>query len=145
MYVGSKGKKVLVIGAGSIGSRRLATIAKFDFDICVISKTASETVENLLAAGRIEYLQREFVDSDITDDIFMVLACTDNREINKKIGQLAKAYNIYVSVADSKDEGNFFYPGISAFENMVIGVCGDGTDHVKTKNILHKIKELFEK
>lgn len=144
IYLDSVNEKVLVVGGGAIGSRRLKTIAKFDFDITLISPEYDASLEELISSERITYIDREFQDSDITKDLFMVLACTDKREINEQIGNISRDLDIFVSVADSRHEGNFIYPGVSTFENMVIGVCGDGTDHKKTKKILNQIKDIFE-
>lgn len=75
----------------------------------------------------------------------MVLSCTDDREVNRQIGLISKEENIWVSVADAKDECSFFFPGIGVNEKLTVGVSGDGTDHKAAARATRRIREILEK
>lgn len=138
LFVKSSGKKVLVIGSGTIATRRIITLAKFGFQINVIGTSPTDEVLLLEAEGRIDFEDRHFNEEDlnlIDKDIFMVVAATDNRSINKIVGEKAAKVGVFHSIADAKEECDFFFPAVREKDDVVIGVAGDGRDHKKTRKI----------
>ncbi len=136
MFISLQGKKALVVGAGKIASRRIGTLLKFGVDVIVVAKEIPEDNKH----SKINYINREFIEDDL-NDIFICVACTDNRQVNHHIGQLCKEKNIHHSICDSKEECSFFFPGVEIVDNVVVAVCGDGSNHHNTKKVLDKIRE----
>ncbi|MBQ9519613.1 MAG: NAD(P)-dependent oxidoreductase [Firmicutes bacterium] len=60
--------------------------------------------------------KREFCDSDIFGKS-LVLACTDNSELNAHITKLCKEKNIFVSRVDSAENSTFFFPALCGSED----------------------------
>ena len=81
---------------------------EFDFDVTVVSSSITEEIRDFADAGRLTYIEGRYRPSYI-DDQFMVIACTDDREVNRSIGFIAKEHGCLVSVCDSKEECNFFF------------------------------------
>ena len=94
LFIDIEGKNVLVVGGGNIGMRRAKILADFGANVTVIS----ETIKNI-NGNNIKYINRKFEDSDI-DNSFIVVAATNDRQVNHRIYQLCKNKNIFVSVAD---------------------------------------------
>ncbi len=138
-FIDIKDYNVLVVGAGKIAERRILTLLKFTENITVVAKDISEAITNI---QNIKIIKEEFTGKHLTD-VQICIACTDNREVNSKIATLCKERSIHHSIADAKDECSFFFPGVVTKENVVIAVCGDGTDHKKTKATLDRVKDIF--
>lgn len=142
MFVSSKGKKALVIGGGKIAARRISTLLNFEFEITVVAPSISEEIRQFADDGFITHIHREFVDEDLAGK-FLVVAATDKREVNKYIGKKAKELGAYVSVADVKEECNFYFPAVIIKDEVVVGVTGGGKSHKKVKDISNAIRKVL--
>ncbi len=129
-------KKVLIVGGGNIACRRLNTISKFCKNITLV---APKIIEKIKSFDEISIIHDEFQENYL-NDIDICLACTDNRQVNHQIFELCSKKNIAHSICDAKEECSFYFAGIEIHENVAIAVCGDGTDHKKTKNVLEKLR-----
>lgn len=143
VFIPSDGKKVIVFGGGKIASRRVRSLMEFDFDVTVVSSSITEEIKNFADTGRLTYLADRYNPSYISDQ-FMVLACTNDREVNRSIGFMAKEQGCLVSVCDSKEEGNFFFPAIAVNEEVTAGVVGSGYTHHITKRAAAEVRKIIE-
>jgi siroheme synthase (precorrin-2 oxidase/ferrochelatase) len=75
----------------------------------------------------------------------MVFACTNRRNINRKIYEYCKQRNIQVNTADRRQESDFYFPGLLEYEDVIIGVTGNGKNHKKVKTVMDKLREVFNK
>lgn len=140
LFIDIKDKNILVVGGGNIASRRVKTLIEFECNITVISTNFSQYLLELELSNKVKLINREFIETDL-NNIFLVTATTDNREVNQNIGRLARQRNIYVSVADAKEESNFYFPAIATFDNTIIAVGSNGTHHTLVSNLAKTIRE----
>ncbi len=136
MFFDISNKKVLVVGGGKIGSRRAGVLRDFGANVTLVDPNGSLT-------DGVNEVHREFLESDL-DGIFLCVTATNNREVNHKIGLLCKEKNIPVSVSDSREECDFFFPAVCVHENMVAGLVSDGLDHHKTARVAKEIRRVLE-
>ncbi|MDD7347236.1 MAG: NAD(P)-dependent oxidoreductase [Clostridiales bacterium] len=147
LFVDTRGKKVLVFGAGKIATRRIGTLLKFKFKVKVIGRTPTEELLDWAKAGLVDFKRREITKRDIdqiSEDLFLVVAATSSRELNKAIGIRCDRMGVYHSVADSKEECNVFFPAVRTCREVVVGIAGDGSDHNRTRMIADLIGESLE-
>lgn len=132
LFVPSSGKRVVVIGGGAIAERRVNTLLQFDFEILVVAPSVTEALSQWADSGALQYSKQSY-DSACLTDAFLVLVCTNDRSVNHRAGEDAKARGLYVSVADCKEECNVFFPAVITTEQETIGLVGNGRNHCKTK------------
>lgn len=142
-FVDVRGTQVLIAGAGTIASRRISTLAGFDVQIKVVAPEVSETVRGLEESGRVHLEKRSFEEGDLCG-ADMVLAATDDREVNRQIGLLCREKGIAVNVADRKEECDFYFPAVLRKGNLIVGLTAGGKDHglaAKGKRIISRALE----
>ncbi|SCK00795.1 Precorrin-2 dehydrogenase [uncultured Eubacterium sp.] len=143
VFVPSDGKKVIIFGGGKIASRRVKSLMEFDFDVTVVSSSITEEIEKFADAGKLTYIDDRYAPAYI-DDQFMVIACTDNREVNRSIGFIAKEQGCLVSVCDRLEECNFFFPAIAVNDEVTAGIVGSGKTHHITKRAAAEVRKIIE-
>lgn len=141
MFVDISEKKVVIIGGGKIAERRFFTLKSFGADIMIVSPALTDRLKKETVGA--EYICGEYK-AEYIIGAYMVLACTDNREVNARVGRDAKKQNIPVSVCDSKDECSFYFPGVILTDEVTVGVCGDGNGHRAVKRAADRIRTLFK-
>ncbi len=143
LFIDSTDKTVLVVGGGRIAARRIAALSRFSFLIQVVAPEAKEEILRLAECGRIQYACRPFQDTDL-DDVFLVVAATDQRQVNHHVAMLAKHCGIYASIADKREECSFYFPAIAENDKVTAGICGDGVAHQNVSAAAKKIREVLD-
>ena len=94
------GRKVVVVGAGNIATRKIeGLINSGATNNTVIAPMASEEVRKWEEQGLLKLILRDFVDSDL-NDAFYVCTATDVNEVNARVFQVCESKNIICKSAD---------------------------------------------
>ena len=137
LFVDLTGKKVVLVGGGTIAARRIATLRLFGCEIEVIAPELKCSPEGL------RWKQREYVSGDL-NGAYLAVAATDSRETNHQVGVEAGKLGIPVSVADCEGECTFYFPAICTGENLIAGVVSGGKDHHRTARAAKAIRRALE-
>ena len=149
MFIESAGKKVLIIGGGAVAERRVLTLKEFGFEITVISEDLTETLRSLSEEGVFRYQKGKCAAGAEIEKISggpadLLLACTDDREVNRWIGAYGRKKNIPVNVCDAREESTFWFPAIALNEELTMGLVGDGTSHGTVRKAAAALREVIE-
>ena len=137
LFVDLTGKKVVLIGGGTIASRRIATLRLFGCEILVVAPELKCSPQGLT------WLPRPYAPGDL-EGATLAVAATDSREVNHAVWQEAQKRGIPVSVADCEAECGFYFPAICAGEDLIAGVVSSGKDHHKTARAAREIRKVLE-
>lgn len=137
LFVDLHGRKAVVVGGGKIALRRVQILQSFGAEVTVIAPHCASVPEG------VTYLPRPYAAGDVSG-AFLAVAATDDRAINQQVGQEARKANIFVSVADRREESTFFFPAICAGNGLVAGVVSEGEAHQKTAQAAKAIRNLLE-
>lgn len=141
MFFNLKNKKVVVIGGGKIATRRVRALIRCGARIVVIAPSHSKELKLLGGENKLLLIEKNYLPGDL-NDAFMVIAATDNREVNEKVCNDARAEGIPVNVCDRKEMCDFYFP--ATFENgQVTGglISKDGGDHKAAKKTAERIRK----
>ncbi|MDT5163059.1 MAG: uroporphyrin-III C-methyltransferase / precorrin-2 dehydrogenase / sirohydrochlorin ferrochelatase, partial [Mycobacterium sp.] len=100
------GKKVVVVGGGTVAQRRLPLLLANGSDVHVITRSATPAVEGM--AG-ITLTLTEFRDEDL-DGAWYAIAATDDPEVNAAVVAGAERRHIFCVRADVAREGSAVTP-----------------------------------
>ena len=138
-------KNILVIGAGKIALRKVETLLNYNCNIIVITKDIlEEKFLELEKNNKIKILKNQEFEEKFLENIFLVIAATDNELLNKNISQLCINKNILVNNITSKDDMNVRFASIYEKDDIQIAISANGNPK-KAIEIKNKIKNIFEK
>jgi hypothetical protein len=137
LFIDLRGKRVVLVGGGNIAARRVGSLRLFGCQMVVISP------ELRFHAEDVEWISRPYAAGDL-DGADLVIAATDQRQVNRQVGMDARARHIPVSVADCEEECTFFFPAICAGDQVVAGVVSHGKDHNATARAAKAIRKVLE-
>lgn len=141
MFVSLKGKQVQVVGAGKIASRRICSLLRFGCRIEVIAPELNQTCLQLWQENKIRWTARCWKPGDCTAQI--VLAATDDHQVNREIVQECRAKNIPVNRCDCQKDCDFYFPALVEGNGLTIGLCSNGTDYTKVKQEAERLRALY--
>lgn len=143
LFVDLNEAEILIVGGGTIASRRAKALSEFGARIHVIAKEISSEMTSFEHNNLIEITLKTFEENDIQHPR-IVIAATDDRNINRSIYECCIKRGILCNVADKKDECDFYFPSLITSGNLVIGIAGDGSDHKGTKNTADRIRACLQ-
>ena len=133
------GKKVVMVGGGTVAQRRLPLLVASGADVHVIAISATPAVE---AIDGITLNLREFRTGDL-DGAWYAIAATDDPDVNAAIVAEAEARHIFCVRADIAREGTAVTPASFEYEGLAVGVLAGG-EHRRSAAIRSAIHEALQ-
>jgi len=133
------GKKVVVVGGGTVAQRRLPLLVASGADVHVITRTATPAVE---AMPRITLSLRDYREGDL-DGAWYAIAATDDPEVNAAVVAEADRRRIFCVRADVAVEGSAVTPASFDYAGLSVGVLAGG-EHRRSAAIRSAIREALQ-
>ncbi|MBY0288014.1 MAG: uroporphyrinogen-III C-methyltransferase [Mycobacteriaceae bacterium] len=133
------GRKVVVVGGGTVAQRRLPLLVANGADVHVISRSATPAVE---AMDGITLELREFRHGDL-DGAWYAIAATDDPTVNAAVVAEAERNRIFCVRADVARDGTAVTPASFEYEGLAVGVLAGG-DHRRSAAIRSAIHEALQ-
>lgn len=140
MFVELKNKLCVVIGGGQVACRKIKAMLEFEAEVTVV---AQEFCADILALkNRITKKQKSYEAADIRE-AFLVIAATNDFELNHRISMECKEQKIPVNVVDEKEECSFIFPAYVKKGYISVGVTSSGKSPIISGKIKKKINEVI--
>ncbi|WP_205696329.1 bifunctional precorrin-2 dehydrogenase/sirohydrochlorin ferrochelatase [Conexibacter sp. SYSU D00693] len=137
-----RGRKCLVVGGGEIGLEKVEGLLACEGDVVVVAPEVGPELEELAQEGSVVWHQREYQPSDL-EGTFMVIACTDDTDINIGIYEDAERRAMLVNVVDVPPLCNFILPAIVRTGPLAIAISTAGASPALAKRMKREIASLF--
>jgi precorrin-2 dehydrogenase / sirohydrochlorin ferrochelatase len=137
-----RGRRCLVVGGGEIGLEKVEGLLACDGDVVVVAPEVGPELEALAAEGSIRWEARAYEPSDL-EGTFMVIACTDDTDINIGIYEDAERRAMLVNVVDVPPLCNFILPAILRTGPLAIAISTAGASPALAKRMKREIGEQF--
>ena len=115
----------LVVGGGSVGSRRALTLLEAGFKVELVSPEISLALSLSEHLASLIHVSESYSSSAIAGKS-LVVAATDVREVNRQIGEDAREQSIPVNVVDAPEESTFLFPATLRRGNLLLSVTTVG-------------------
>ena len=144
------GKNVIVIGGGVEGVRKVKGLLGQNCKITVISERLNSYLEELEQQKKIEIVKMKIKNANILDNyknIFLVLAATDNKELNRKIVEKGRSMMSFVYAADDPPVSDFSYASIINIEEgiMQIAISTFGKSPIMARRLRIKAERILRR
>lgn len=119
------GRRVVVVGAGTVAQRRLPRLIAAGADVVVVAPAATPSVEGMAAAGELSWQRREYRDGDLAG-AWYALACTASPAVNDAVVAEASRQRIFCVRADRGAAGTAVTPATAEHDGLLLGVLSGG-------------------
>ncbi|WP_028476544.1 uroporphyrinogen-III C-methyltransferase [Nocardia sp. CNY236] len=119
------GRRVVVVGGGTVAQRRLGLLIASGADVQVVSRAVTPAVEAMAAAGQLTVALRDYVDGDL-DGAWYAIACTNEPETNAAVVSEATRRRIFCVRADTARLGTAVTPATARYDTLTLGVLASG-------------------
>ena len=143
------GKNVIVIGGGVEGVRKVKGLLGQNCKITVISERLNSYLEELAQQKKIEIVKMKIKNANVLDNyqnLFLVLAATDNKELNRKIVEKGRSMMSFVYAADDPPVSDFSYASIINIEGiMQVAISTFGKSPIMARRLRIKAERILRR
>jgi precorrin-2 dehydrogenase / sirohydrochlorin ferrochelatase len=136
------GRRSLVVGGGDIGLEKVEGLLACDGDVTLVAPDAIEPLRDMAAEGSIRWERRAYEPADL-EGTFMVIAATDDSEINIGIYEDAEKRAMLVNVVDVPPLCNFILPAVVRTGPLAIAISTAGASPALAKRMKRQIAEEY--
>ena len=144
-----KGKRAIVVGGGTEGIRKVRALLGQDCKITVISNRFNRFLIEQADSGKIELVKARLKDANILDnynDVFLLLAATNDKELNRKIIERGRSLRAFVYAADDPAVSDFSYASIINIEGIVqVAISTSGKSPLMARKIRIKAERVLRR
>lgn len=137
-----QGRKVLLVGGGNIALRKARLLLASSANLHVIAPTINNELITLVEQHKGSYALTNYQTTDIKDYV-LVVAATDDIDINQQVSTNAQAVNIPVNVVDNPTLSTVIFPAIVDRSPIIVAVSSSGSSPVLTRLLRAKLETLL--
>ena len=132
-------KKCFVIGGGKIALEKIFGLIEANAKVEVIAPKVCAEVEELFQSGKINLIREKYSSEKISDGAILI-AATNNFELNQKILSDGREKNFLVNIVDSFD-GDFTVPSRIRRGDFLLAISTGG----KSPGFSRFVRQMLEK
>ncbi|MGZ5315890.1 MAG: precorrin-2 dehydrogenase/sirohydrochlorin ferrochelatase family protein [Solirubrobacterales bacterium] len=136
------GRRCVVVGGGEIGLEKVEGLLACGGEVTLIAPEANAELRELADEGSIRWERRAYEPADI-EGTFIVIAATDDTDVNIGIYEDAERRAMLVNVVDVPPLCNFILPAIVRQGSMAIAISTQGASPALAKRMKREISEQF--
>ena len=142
-------KKVIVIGGGTEGTRKVRGLVGQNSKIIVLSPRLNRYLKDLESRGEIITTVSKVRDVNVLDnyeDVFLVIAATDDKELNRRLVKKGRSMGAFVYAVDDPAVSDFSYASIINIEDvMQIAVSTSGRSPIMARRIRIRAERVLRR
>ena len=137
IFLDLRGKKVLIVGGGHVALRKAERLAPYGASITAV---APEFAPGFAALSGVTALERRFQPGDV-DGAALVIAATDDAELNAAVSELCAWEGIPVNVVDDLALCSFVVPALVRRGELSVGISTGGASPSAAQYIRRLVEE----
>ncbi len=139
IFADVRNKLCLVVGGGEVAKRKAGVLLDAGAKVRVV---APQIDDELAGQKNVESVVARFEASHL-DGATLVIAATNEREVNKLVSGLAQARNIPVNVVDDPELCSFIMPAILDRSPLMVAFSSGGASPVLTRLLRGKLETII--
>ncbi|MDR2217956.1 MAG: siroheme synthase CysG [Yokenella regensburgei] len=129
----------LLVGGGDVAERKARLLLDAGARLTVNALDVVPQFSVWADAGLLTLVKGHF-DESLLDPCWLVIAATDNEEVNGQVSQAAEARRIFCNVVDAPKQASFIMPSIIDRSPLMVAVSSGGTSPVLARLLREKLE-----
>ena len=136
-------QRCLIVGGGHIAYRKAVLLAKSGAIIDIVAPEIDTQLLALIEQTQGQYIEEKFRPELILNIYRLVIAATDDADINKHVFDVCEAKNILVNSVDDPPHCRFMVPAIVDRSPLVISIASNGTSPVLSRQLRTQLETII--
>lgn len=137
------GRRCLVVGGGEVGLEKVEGLLVCDAAVTVVAPEIEPALTELVEEGTVRWERRRYGGPADLEGVFMVIAATNDTDVNIAVYDDAEKRAMLVNVVDVPPLCNFILPAIVRTGPLAIAISTAGASPALAKRMKNEIAELY--
>jgi len=142
LFLDLQSKPILVVGAGEVAFNKIILLLRAKAIVNIIAREVSSEIKYLINKKKVNWIAKEF-DLSYLNRIFLVIAATNDKNLNKYIFKSCNKRYLFVNTVDDKTKCSFIFPSIIDRSPIVVACSSGGTAPVLLRFLREKIESIL--
>jgi len=141
IYLDLTNTQAVVVGAGSVAARKVKTLLKAGAAVKVVTRAVEEDFDGICKGLDIAIVISDY-DRSHLEGAFLVIAATDDPELNTRVFNDCQSLKILCNVVDVPQLCNFYVPSVIRRGDLQIAISTDGKCPAYAAHLRRKLEKL---
>ncbi len=137
------GRGCVVVGGGREAEFKAGVMASFGVAPLIVSPKVTEGLAEMEAIGDVE-IQRKAYTEETVSGAGLVVAATDNEDLNRRVARDARAAGATVNVVDDAGESDFIAMALARAGDITVAVTTGGASPAFASALRDRIQKLLD-
>ncbi|PPI88460.1 uroporphyrinogen-III C-methyltransferase [Candidatus Pantoea edessiphila] len=137
-------RPVLVVGGGIVATRKIKQLNRVGACVKIVANEICNELQKIIKIYKIEWIATQFDPAQL-NEVFLVIAATNDSVLNEKISREANIKYKLVNVVDDKINCNFILPSIINRSPILIAISSSATAPILTRILREKLEAILPK
>ncbi|TLV22009.1 uroporphyrinogen-III C-methyltransferase [Klebsiella indica] len=142
LFAELKERSVLVIGGGEVAARKITFLLRAQAKVRIIAEALIPELAKKVERQEIQWQASAFEEQQL-DDVFLVIAATEDDDLNQRVAAAANARYRLVNVVDNQALCSFIFPSIVDRSPLLVAISSSGKAPVLSRILREKIEALL--
>jgi precorrin-2 dehydrogenase/sirohydrochlorin ferrochelatase len=142
VFLKLKGRRCLVVGAGTVAEAKVRGLLEGGADVRVVGPLATGTLRQWARKGKLVWHARSFQPRDL-EGMFLVVAATSSRQLNKRVYQEAARRRVLCNVVDDPARCDFYYGAVVRHGPLQIAISTSGCSPALAQRLKRELEKQF--
>ena len=145
LFIKMDGRKVMVIGGGSVALRKIRILTDYGADIRIISGEVRNELKMMAEAGRLEWQKENLTEKHLSelDEAFLVICASNDETVNAMAANYCQRRHILVDCAKPGENSDCVFPSVVRRGNVVVGISTSGGVPALTRHLREKVEAVM--
>ena len=142
MFLKLTGRHCLVVGAGTIGEAKIASLLEAQAKVRVVAPEGTPQVQSWAETKKLDWLRRAWEPADL-DGMFLVVSATPSTEVHEQIFEEATRRGVLCNTVDVPVLCDFYYPAVVRRGALQIAISTAGQSPALAQRLRKKLEAQF--
>ena len=144
IFLDLNGRRVVIIGGGSVATRKAETILGTGARLVVVAPRLDEMLRKVCAGTKTELIESKY-SKDYIVGATLVIAATNDEALNKQIYKDCQQLEILCNVVDSPELCDFYVPAVVQRGDLQIAIGTDGNCPSYAGHLRKKLENILQR
>jgi siroheme synthase-like protein len=137
-----RGRHCVVIGGGSVGTRKALTLARAGAVVTVVAPQVTDQLAEQIDIGRIQWTEGSYREEHL-NEAFLVVAATDQEALNALIVENAADRGALICDASSARRSGVIFGALLCRDDVTVAVFTDGRNPAQARRTRDRIARVL--
>ena len=142
-----KGNLVIVVGGGAEGLKKINSLLTQDCKILLVSDSINSQIKKYIDSKKIEFQKAKLEEVGFLSKHkpYLVMATTDNKNLNRKIVEASRKLNCLAYASDDPEISDFAHPSVINIEDTIqIAISTKGKSPAMARRVKMQAEKVFK-